>query len=193
MTHHKVHFPKDLDGWKVEFKRAWDIIMLKKPAMTAVAADERALGPAIIFVVLAAFLAAMGGYIFPTKFVGVVYRSNFEWILAQTLVVSIMTILAAVIISLIAEHAFKGKAKISEYFKVFGFAYLIGAIAIIPALSIIGAVWSLVLTFFTLRTVHKIGAGEAVATIVIAIVAIMVLAMFLMPLLGLAGILHGIY
>lgn len=183
-THHKVHFPKDVKGWKKELKQAWQVITLKKPAMAAVAKDEKAFGPAILFVILASFASALGEYIFPQRFMGVVYRHGFDDVVAQTVVISVCTFLAIAVLSLIAEHLFKGKAKLKDYFKVLAYAYLVMAVGIIPALSVLAGIWLLVLTFVTLREVHKIDVAETIGTIVIAMIALVILMMFLMPFLG---------
>lgn len=188
MTHHKLHFPKTVDGWKAELKKAWGVITLKKEAMASVVADEKAMGPAVAFIVLAALAGALGTYIFPTKFYGVVYRPGLDWVLAQAIFCSVMMVLAAVLFSLIAEKLFKGKASMVGYFKVFGFASLIGVIALVPALGFISFIWMAVLVFVTLRTIHGIGVGDVIVTMILGVIALGIVSIIVSSVFGIYGV-----
>lgn len=190
MTHHEVHIPKTSDGWIAEVKKAWEMIKLKKEVMSSVAADTKATAPAIAFYVAVAFAGSIGYWIFPREFWGVVYRPELDFVIFRTIMMAAGAIVGAVVISFIAQHLFKGKAKVIEYVRSNGYIGLVGLLGLVPALNIIWMIWMIVLVFTLLKQVHKIGTGEAIASMVLGVIAIAVLFMVLTPVLGLSGLLY---
>ncbi len=156
MTHHTFHFPKTADGWKRELLKAIEVLKLNKVAMKAVAADQKASGPALVFIVLSAFLTAFGNFIFPQQVLWVTYRPSFAWIIGQTLALAVGMIVIGVILSLIAEHGFGGKGKTMNYLKVYGFGALIGIVGVFPGAEYVTGLWMLVVAVIALKVVHKI-------------------------------------
>ncbi len=168
--HHTMHCPKDAEGWKKEIMKAVNIIKLDEKEMKAVASDEKSMGPAIAFIVLGALAAAVGTYIFPQEFFGVVYRPSMASMVSATIGGTIGRVIGIVVISLIAQYVFKGKAKIVEFLRVAGYAAAIGVVSIVPVLSIVAGLWGLVVMFMMLKSVHKLDTGGAIGTLVLTVV-----------------------
>jgi len=168
--HHTIHCPNTIDGWKKEIAKAWNIIKLDEKQMKSVAADDKSMGPALAFIVLAGLAGALGSYVFPQEISGVVYRPNMSMVIGTTLGSFIGALIGMSVISLIAQYVFKGKAKITEFIRAAGYAALIGVAAIVPVLSIAAGLWSLVVIFMLIKNVHKLDIGAAIGTLVLTIV-----------------------
>ncbi len=156
MTHHTFHFPKNTVGWKKEIMKAFEIIKLNKAAMTSVAADDKANGPATVFIGVAALANALGLYLFPPVYVGIVYRMSFASVVMQALMAFVGMVIFASLIGLIVEHGFKGKAKLPNFLRVFGYLSLVGVVSIIPNIGFFAGLWGLVVVIVAVRTVYKI-------------------------------------
>ncbi|MBU1018631.1 MAG: YIP1 family protein [Patescibacteria group bacterium] len=190
MTHHQVHFPKTMAGWKDEFKKAFEIVKLNKTVMNAVAADEKATGVAILFFLLYGLFGAVGRFIFPVRVFGVVYRPGIEDMIFRTLVYGAVSFLSMLLITVVAQYLFKGKGDLMKYLRVYGYAMLVGAVMLIPALSFIVMIWIVVLMFVTLQVVHKLDVAETIGSMIIGTILTVIVLAVLSPFLGLSALFY---
>jgi len=174
--HHTMHYPNNADGWKKEITKAWDIIRLDEKQMQSVAADEKSMGPAIAFIVLGSLCVGLGNYIFPQEFFGVMYRPGVATIISSTIFGAIFRVVGIAVVSLIAQHVFKGKAQVAEFLRVAGYAAILSVLSLVPMLTIVAGLWSLVVAFNMLKSVHKLDTGGAIGTMVLAMVAGLIVA-----------------
>jgi len=160
MSQHKM----DL---KAELKRAWEVALMKKPAMHHVASGgkpETTFGYYVIIV--SALLTLLGSYFFLSGYIsfGPIYA------LKTAVIQIVMAVVGIYLISFIAKTLFKGKAGYDAFFRVMAYGYLVTWLGLVPALGIIGGLWLLVLTFVILKEVHKLSTGGAIGTMVVTFI-----------------------
>jgi len=172
--HETYHFPKTFDAWKKEVLNVVEMVKLNVSAISAVAADEKATGTAVVFMFVAALASALNPVIFPVEFMGIVYRPDAGTVVATWLGGAVGFLLGAVVLNFVAQKLFKGKAKFKEFLRVSGYAALLGVASIVPFVGIIAGLWGLVVLFKNLKTVHKLSDGGAVGTIVVSFIALIV-------------------
>ena len=148
-------------------KQAWDILLLKEPAMNQVAKDPDALQPAYIIVALTSVVTALGNMLFPTVVGRVVYR--YEW-LDMVLDAGLSIAFGIGLLYLtgyLAESVFHSKLSMQGYVKVMGHATLVNIVALFPPVSFIAGVWALVVMCFTLNKLGKMQAGSIILLILL--------------------------
>lgn len=151
---------------------AKDVALLKEPTMRAVAADKDALKPALIIVAAVSVLGALGYWIFPTTFgANLVYRPDLMWLLGQALSAFVASVVALYLTGYLAVHLFKSKLPMEGFVRAGGYGMIVGALSVIPAVSLIGAVWTLVIFWSLLSKLAKLEVVEIIVLFVIDIVA----------------------
>ena len=180
MPHHNTYyFPKTFDAWKKEVLRVVEIVKLKVSVMTEVAADEKANVPAGIFICLSAFAMAFNQYLFPVRFMGIVYRPGIDAVIVQAIIYAVFSAVGIFILGFVAQKLFKGKAKSCDFFRVCGYASLLGVAGLVPVAGLVAGLWMLVVCFKALKNIQKLSDGAAVGTMVVAFVAtVLVVAVF---------------
>ena len=133
-------------------------------------------------IIAAAVLGLIGQQLFLTWF-----KPSLEMSVVSAVVQVIATILGIYVLSFVAKSIFKGKAEHDQFFRVAAYGTIVTWLSIIPQISILAALWGLVLTFVLLTTIHKLGTGEAVGTIVIAVILMFVLSLILAPIYAALG------
>lgn len=182
--HHTYYFPKTVTAWKKEVMKAVEIVKLKTGVMTEVAADEKGNVPAGAFIVLAALAMAFNQYLFPYEFMGIAYRPGLDTVVVQAILYVIFSVVGIFVLGFVAQKLFKGKAKPCEFFRVCGYASLLGVACLIPMVGILAVLWMLVVYFKLLKNVQKLDDGSAVGALVVAIIALVVIG-------GIYGIVFG--
>lgn len=169
-------------------KEALNIALLKKDVMHKVASDKNATKPAYFIIIAAGLLGMLGQLIFGVKvpFFGTIRPS-----IGAALGGAVMQIIGAVIglyvVSFIAKSIFKGSAQHSEFFRVGAFGMIVMWLGILPQISIISAIWGLVLIFVILKTIHKLTTGGTIGTLIVAMIAGFIISLVLSPLYALLG------
>lgn len=174
---------------KQTLKEAIDIALLKKNVMHHIAGDKTATKCAYLIIAAATVLGMAGQLIFGVKIplLGVV-RPSFGAALGQGVMTIISTIIGIYLLSFIAKSIFKGSAKHDEFFRVAGFGTIIMSIGVFPSLSLIAAIWGLVLFFVILKAVHKLTTGRVIGAFVITLIAGFILSLILSPVYAMLGI-----
>ncbi|MFA6529218.1 MAG: hypothetical protein WCT46_06835 [Candidatus Gracilibacteria bacterium] len=187
--HHTYYFPKTFEAWKKEVLCAVEIVKLKAGAMTEVASDEKGNVPAGIFILLAAFAMAFQSYLFPVRFMGIVYRPGLDTVIVQAIFYAVCSAVGIFILGLVAEKLFKGKVKPCEFFRVCGYAALLGIVSLLPMVGMLAGLWMLVVYFMALKNVQKLDDVPAIGALVVAAVAVVVVAGVLGAVFG--GMMYG--
>lgn len=160
-------------------QEAFEIAKLKEPVMNAVAKDAGALQPALIIVVAAAVLGALGSYLFPVSYGMVTYRLDTAGLIAQILIASVVGIGGLYLGGFLAEKVFNSKLNMAGYLRVMGYASIVNALGIYPPLSAISGIWSLVILCFVLNKLGKLNAGSIVLFVLLYFVVMGVVAALL--------------
>jgi hypothetical protein len=159
-------------GGRWDFKQAfWDafkVIKLDAQAMTAVSKDSSATRMAALFIVVASFLGSLGSMLFPSyAYRGLVmYRPTFFQVFEQTFAASLMLIFAIFLVHFIAVRLFKARGSFEEFFRVAGYAYIVGILNIYPAFALVSGLWILVVLWKALTVVKRMAREKAVLTLV---------------------------
>ncbi len=172
MTHHKLNFKK-------EISEAWKIATLNKTAMNHVAGDKGKQVFAYYFIIAAGVLSLIGSQIF-APFV----KPSLGFSILAALFHIITTIIGIYIVSFVAKKFFKGHADHNHFFRVMGYGMLVLWLGLFPPLSFIGAIWSLVIIFVALKTIHKLTTGKTIGTLLVSLVIMVIVSAILSPLMG---------
>jgi len=166
-------------------KRALGVATFNDKLTMKLASDKEAYKPALVFIGLAALAAAFGPVLFPTSYGGyVIFRPDVWtaiWVAASNFAFDVLAIL---LIGYLANTLFDSKLKPKALLGVFGSAYIIGLLAIIPQLSVVAFLWIAVVGVYIFKKIGKLDWGQ----LVLLIVLVAVLLFFLMWLLNLLGI-----
>lgn len=154
--------------FKQELQRAFKIITLDAQAMIAVSKDPFATRMAVFFIVVSSFFGAMGSRLFPSyAYHGlVVYRPTFFQIFEQTIAASFMLIFAIFLVHFFAVKFFKARGSFEEFFRVAGYAYVVGILNIYPLLVLLVGLWILVVLWKALTVVKRMAREKAVLILV---------------------------
>lgn len=155
-------------NFKQGFQSAFKVIKLDAQAMTGVSKDSRATRMAALFIVISSFLGGMGSMLFPSYVYRglVVYRPTLFQVFEQTLAASLMLILAIFLVHFVAVQLFKARGSFEEFFRVAGYAYVVGILNIYPPLTLVVGLWTLVVLWKALTVVKRMAREKAVLTLV---------------------------
>jgi hypothetical protein len=174
-------------GFGESVKDALGIVTLKGDVVQKVSAAN-VTGYAFLILVIAGLAAAVGQTLMDLIFGTLETATLFLYLLSPIFVV-IGVLVNAGILHIIAL-IFGGQAKYMELFKAMAFAQVVGWIAIIPflggALSIILAIWLIVVNIVIVKNVHKLSTGKSVLVILIPYIIILSILAVLALVLGLA-------
>lgn len=171
----------------VELKTAVHVALLKPKAIHDVAADKNKVTYAFGILAVAALASGLG-----LKLFGGFFSPSLWMVLSMAIYQFISVIVGIYVISFIAVSIFKGSAKHDAFFRVMAFGMIVTWLSIFPPLSIIGAIWALVVIFVILKTVHKLSTGGAIGALLVSIIAMALVMALLSPVMGMLGF-KGMY
>lgn len=148
---------------------AWELLLLKEARLNSIAKDKNALQPALIIFVVAALIAAFGPMFLPYAVDMVNYRSGFFDVLFQGAFSALIGIGMLYLSGYLAEKLFNSKLDTQGYVNIMGHAGLVNILGLIPALSLISGIWTLVVMCFALNKVGKLQAGSIVLLILLQV------------------------
>jgi len=153
-------------------KQAFEIVKLQEPVMNTVAADKTALQPALMMVVAAAVVGALGSYLFPISYGMVTYRLDAAAFLIEIIFSAIIAVGGLYLGGFLSEKVFHSKLGMEGFVRVMGYAALVNFLGIYPRLSLISGIWSLVILCFVLTKLGKLSAGSIILFIILQIVIV---------------------
>ena len=182
----KHHDPKKI------LKAALDIALLKKDAMHHVASDKNMTRCAYVIIAASALLLMIGQLTLGVKipFLGVM-RPSLMAALGQAIISVISAVAGLYLVSFVAKSIFKGSAHHDAFFRVAAFGMIVGFLRLIPALSIISAIWGIVIFFVVLKEVHKLTTGGVIGTFFVSLIAGFILSLVLAPIYAMLGLGFG--
>ncbi len=171
------------EGIISELKTAVQVVLFNKTAMSHVAADKKKTKFGLYIIIAGALLTLISQLIFMGGFISLMGG------LKSALMQVVMAIISIYVLSLIAQKVFKGKGKHDEFFRVaayasilgwigalspliFGLFGLFGSASIIMLLSLVIAIWGLILIVKILAFVHKLSGGAIAGTIIVMLVLV---------------------
>lgn len=157
--------------FKKTFQNALDVVLLKVPMMKELAADKKALKPALYVVGAVSIVAALGLYFFPESFgTYIVYRLDFAAVLGRMIYFFILNVIVLYVVGFLAEQIFNAKFDTSAYVRVMGHGSIVGLLLIFPTLAIFAAIWGLVIMWKVLKELGKMGTASVVILLIIQLV-----------------------
>lgn len=166
-----------------ELRTALQVALLKAKAMHDVSADKKKNNYAYAILVLAAVISGLG-----MKFFGGFFSPSWGMTFGMMLYQIVAAVIGIYVLSIVAKSIFKGQAPHDAFFRVMAYGMIVTWLSILPALSIVGGIWGLVIVFVVLKRVHKLTTGGAIGTILVTVIAMAVVGMILRPLMGGLGI-----
>lgn len=159
------------------------ILKLDKKVMEAVAKNEKGGAAAVLFLVVGAVAGPLSGFIFGTRLGPIVVRTELGATLVSAVFGVAVAALTIFITSLVATRLFKGKGTFAEFFRVLGLVYgayvlnIIGGLlpTLAPIVTLVVAIWVLVVSFVAIKEIFKLDDTNAVLTIIVTVVAYMIL------------------
>jgi hypothetical protein len=168
-----------------ELKAAWHVALLKKDVMTHVAHETHKTRFGYYIIIASAVLGFLGMQIF-----GGWFKPSLVGGLIHAVVQAVMTVAGIYLVSFVAKKWFKGAAAYDQFFRVASYGMIISWLGILPQLSPIYGIWSIVISFVVLKTIHKLTTGGVIGTwIVSALIAWFVMAVLAFT--GLTGFMGG--
>jgi hypothetical protein len=148
-------------------KKGWEVAKLKAEAIDALAADEKALGPAVGVVAISGACWAIGAL----QPLGIIYGPILRLV---------GFFLFAGIVHFVANTFLGGKGDFRRFFSPVGCSVLITWVSIIPvlgiALGILAGLWILVPAVLTAERAYGIDRGKAVIAVLTPIVLFLIIA-----------------
>jgi hypothetical protein len=173
------------NDYAAELKSSWEVATLNKKTMAHVAGDKNKTKYAYIILAIAAVLAVIGSQLFPGWFAPSLGMS-----VSGAIFQFIMAVIGIYVLSVIAKSIFSGKSDHDSFFRVLAYGMIVTWVGIIPALSLIGAIWAIVIAFVSLKAIHKLTTGGVIGTFLITLIVMAIISMALgsvMAALGLGG------
>ena len=168
-----------------ELKAAWHVALLKKDVMAHVAHETHKTRFGYYIIVVGAILGMLG-----RQFFGGWFRPSIVNGLISAVIQVVAGVAGIYLVSFIAKKWFKGAAAHDQFFRVASYGMIVAWLGLIPQLSAIYGIWSLVISFVVLKTIHKLTTGGVIGTwIVSAIIAWLVMAVLAFA--GLTGFMGG--
>ncbi len=171
------------DNFSDDVMLAKDIALLKHKAMHDAASHKDKTTNAFLILVIAALISGLG-----LKFFGGFFTPSWGMVISMSIYQIISSIIGIYVLSVIAKSVFKGHAKHDAFFRVMAMGMIVTWISVIPALSIVGGIWAIVVVFTALKVVHKLTTGGAIGALLVTIIAMAIVGMILAPTLGALGI-----
>jgi len=166
-----------------EIKTAFQVAILKAKDMHAVAADKNKTNYAYGFLVAAAVISGLG-----LKFFGGFFSPSWGYTLGMMVYQIVASFVGIYVLSYVAKSVFKGQGHHDAFFRVMAFGMIVTWLSIIPALSIIGGIWGLVIVFVVLKTIHKLTTGGAIGALIVSVLALAVVGMIVGSVMGAIGL-----
>lgn len=165
-----------------ELKTALRIVLLKHADIQAVAADKSKNQFAYGIIIAGALITFISQKLFLGSFISLGYG------LISALLQIVLMIAGIYIVSILAKKLFKGQGSHEEFFRVAAYSSILSWLVIlmpvafwifglitgsglIGLVSLVMMVWSFVVLFTILRTVHKLTQGGAAAILAIILIA----------------------
>lgn len=164
---------------KKELLNAWHVALLKKTAMSHVGEDKSKTQFAYGIIIAGGLISLIGQQVFPAFF-----RLSLMNNLLMVVVNVAMTIAGIYLLSFIAQKLFKGHGKHDQFFRVVGYGFIVMWIGLLPMLGIIGGIWSLVIVFTAIKTIHKLDTGKTILTLLVGCVVMILISAVISPLYG---------
>lgn len=150
---------------KKYLKDAGEIVLLNDLTMRKIIDDREALYEGFLILAISVFLGALGYFFFPNPGI-VVYRPDFFTVIKNTIETMVISLITFYAVGFLLQEFFKSRLKMEGFVKIMCFGSLIGFIDILPKLSTISQVWSLVILLAVLRKLSKLDWPEtAVVTL----------------------------
>lgn len=160
-------------------KEGIEIVKLNKKSISKIAKDKKAFRWAMIFFLIGGVASAIG-------------RLNMLGIVNMLLGIVITPISALIwsfisygVVHLLAK-IFGGTASFREFYSASGIGSILTWVSVVPFkgsfLSFLASLWGLVVTFFVLKTVHKLSSVRA--GIVTAIIIFIMIVLFVVAIIG---------
>ncbi|MGC9469814.1 MAG: YIP1 family protein [Anaerolineae bacterium] len=168
------------------------VFKLDRQVFAEIEHDESATSQAAIVVAIVAALSTVGAlFSLLLNLVGGDFE-GFGATLLRLIVTFVMAFVNWIIWSgvtyLVGTKLFKGEATINEMLRVIGFAYAPQMLGIIPCIGgIVGAIWSLVASYFAIKEGLDLDDSGTIVTILVGWLVIFVIQMILGA-LGLGGV-----
>lgn len=171
------------------FVSAFKVVILDHKATSALAKEKNIFKEGFFFIALSALASGVGVLLFPrARYGGVVlYRPDLLNTLGTVLLSFVVTALALYVISWLAEEVFKGKLNHKSLFGVLAYAQVVGLIALVPRLAVLGMLWSLVVLAMVLHREAKLSWVSIAVLLIASVVILAVLGGILGAGVGLAG------
>ena len=158
------------------FDRILRVIKLDQSVFAEIEKDESATAEALIIVLAASFLSALGAGIANSgRFFGAFIGEFVTGVLVGWIVWSLITLW-------IGTNLFEGKADLGEMLRTIGYASaprLLGLFRFIPCIgpliALIGAILSLVAAFFAIREALDLDTPKTLATVVIGWIVVLII------------------
>ena len=162
------------------------VFKLDRQTFADIEHDQSALTEAAIVVAIVAFLSAIG-----TLFGAFVGDTGGGSVLVSFIVTFILTFVNWVIWSAITYFVgtslFGGEADLTEMMRVIGYAYAPQMLGIIPCFgAIVGAIWSLIASYFAIKEGLDLDDGKTIATVLIGWLVTIVIG-FVLGILGIGS------
>jgi|GEM_PF-1202597 len=166
-----------------EVKTAFQVALLKDKVMHQVALDKTKNNYAYGILVLAAIISGLG-----LKFFGGFFSPSWGFLLGTVIYQIISSVIGIYVLSIVAKSIFKGQGTHDGFFRVMAFGMIVTWLSILPALSIVGGIWGLVIVFVVLKTIHKLTTGGAIGSLLVTVIAMAIVGMILAPIMGAIGL-----
>jgi len=174
------------DNIMAELKTALNVALLKHSAMNTVASHKSKMPYALGILAVSALAAGLG-----MKFFGF-FTPSWGWVLSSALYQFISAVIGIFVMSIVAKSIFKGAAKHDAFFRAMSYGMIVSWLSIFPPISLIGAIWALVIIFVVLKVVHKLTTGGVIGTLLVSIIAMALVMLILSPVMGMLGM-KGMY
>lgn len=146
---------------------AWEVLLLKEPRLNSLAKDRNALQSALVIFAAASFVAAFGRMFFPSVMGMVTYRSGLYDVLFEAAISIGVGIGMLYLAGYLAERLFHSKLDTQGYVTIMGHAGLVNVLGLIPALSAISGLWTLIVMCVVLNKLGHLQAGSIVLLILL--------------------------
>lgn len=162
------------------------VFKLDRQIFAEIEHDESALTEAAIVVAIVAFLGSIGALIS-----GLISGSGMGGVLLSFILTFVLTFVNWVIWSaityFIGTNLFQGEADLPEMMRVIGYAYAPQMLRIIPCIGpIVGAIWSLIASYFAIKEGLDLDDGKTIATVLIGWLVTLVIG-FILGMIGVGG------
>ena len=165
------------------FQQLLAILKLDKAMIKKVADNKSGGATAAIFLLIGTATLPVLQMIFGMRILNQTFRPDITATLLGIVGALVSTLLSYVVVTLVATKLFKGKGSFAQYFRVGGLVAGIGVVSglivFVPALgaiiSLVVALWGLVVGYVVLKEVFHLDDKNAILTIIVAVIAIVII------------------